>query len=74
LLVFDCFNSRLYEQEVVTTTITLAADNLLRLPVGAMDYLLIGISFVFVLGIGLPARSQISTSLDFFLSGRRLPA
>jgi solute:Na+ symporter, SSS family len=27
-----------------------------------------------VLGIGYLARSQISTSLDFFLSGRRLPA
>jgi solute:Na+ symporter, SSS family len=42
--------------------------------VGAMDYLLIAIYFVFVLGIGLLVRSQISTSLDFFLSGRRLPA
>src|ERR1700742_1534632 len=60
--------------EVVTTTATLAADNVLRLHVGAMDYLLIAIYFVFVLGIGLLARSQISTSLDFFLSGRRLPA
>jgi SSS family solute:Na+ symporter len=29
---------------------------------------------VFVLGIGFIARSQISNSLDFFLSGRRLPA
>jgi SSS family solute:Na+ symporter len=60
--------------EVVTTTVTLAADDVLRLHVGAMDYLLIAIYFVFVLGIGLLARSQISTSLDFFLSGRRLPA
>jgi SSS family solute:Na+ symporter len=59
---------------VVTTTTTLAADNVLRLNVGAMDYLLIAIYFVFVLGIGYLARSQISTSLDFFLSGRRLPA
>lgn len=59
---------------MVTTTATLAADNVLRLHVGAMDYLLIAIYFVFVLGIGYLARSQISTSLDFFLSGRRLPA
>jgi solute:Na+ symporter, SSS family len=58
----------------MTTTATLAADDVLRLHVGAMDYLLIAIYFVFVLGIGYLARSQISTSLDFFLSGRRLPA
>ncbi len=29
---------------------------------------------MFVLGIGLMARTQISSSLDFFLSGRSLPA
>lgn len=62
----------------MTTTTTLAADlaaeNVLRLSVGAIDYLLIAIYFVFVLGIGYVARSQISTSLDFFLSGRRMPA
>jgi solute:Na+ symporter, SSS family len=53
---------------------TLMADNVLRLNVGAVDYFLIAVYFVFVLGIGYLARSQISTSLDFFLSGRRLPA
>ncbi|WP_232006262.1 sodium:solute symporter family protein [Mycobacterium sp. 852013-50091_SCH5140682] len=42
--------------------------------VGILDYALIAIYFVFVLGIGLLARSQITSSLDFFLSGRRLPA
>ena len=61
-------------QEVVTLTTTLSAESVLRLHVGALDYLLIAIYFVFVLGIGYLARSQISTSLDFFLSGRRLPA
>jgi SSS family solute:Na+ symporter len=60
--------------EVVTTTATLSAESVLHLHVGVLDYLLIAIYFVFVLGIGLLARSQISTSLDFFLSGRRLPA
>ena len=30
--------------------------------------------FVFVLGIGLLARRQVSDSVDFFLSGRSLPA
>src|SRR3954470_21376964 len=56
------------------TTTTLAAENVLRLNLGWLDYLLVAIYFVFVLGIGYIARSQISTSLDFFLSGRRLPA
>jgi SSS family solute:Na+ symporter len=55
-------------------TTYLAADNVLRLNVGAVDYLLIAVYFAFVLGIGYLARSQISSSLDFFLSGRRLPA
>src|SRR5215475_7800598 len=49
-------------------------ENVLRLNLGWLDYLLVAIYFVFVLGIGFIARSQISTSLDFFLSGRRLPA
>lgn len=40
----------------------------------AVDYLLIAIYFVFVLGIGFMARRSVSDSLDFFLSGRSLPA
>ena len=59
---------------MTTTTTTLAAENVLRLNLGWLDYVLVAIYFVFVLGIGFIARSQISTSLDFFLSGRRLPA
>ncbi|MBJ7341148.1 sodium:solute symporter family protein [Mycolicibacterium sp.] len=58
----------------MATMTTLMADDVLRLNVGAVDYALIAVYFVFVLGIGYLARSQISTSLDFFLSGRRLPA
>jgi SSS family solute:Na+ symporter len=58
----------------MATTTTLADDNVLQLRVGALDYALIAIYFVFVLGIGYLARSQIASSLDFFLSGRRLPA
>lgn len=56
---------------MLTTTV---AESALRLHVGALDYALVAIYFVFVLGIGYLARSQISSSLDFFLSGRRLPA
>ena len=52
----------------------LLADNALRLNVGLLDYTLVAIYFVFVLGIGYLARQQVASSLDFFLSGRRLPA
>ncbi|WP_145228221.1 sodium:solute symporter family protein [Rudaeicoccus suwonensis] len=46
----------------------------LRLDAGPVDYILIALYFVFVLGIGLIARRQVSSSVDFFLSGRSLPA
>ncbi|HEV2778312.1 MAG TPA: sodium:solute symporter family protein [Actinophytocola sp.] len=46
----------------------------LRLDANAVDYVLLGLYFVLVLGIGYLARRQVSTSLDFFLSGRSLPA
>ncbi|WP_286959106.1 sodium:solute symporter family protein [Arsenicicoccus sp. UBA7492] len=39
-----------------------------------VDYLLIALYFLFVLGIGFAARRQVSSSIDFFLSGRSLPA
>src|SRR5689334_7810754 len=40
----------------------------------AVDYLILATYFVFVLGIGLLARRHVSDSVDFFLSGRSLPA
>jgi SSS family solute:Na+ symporter len=48
--------------------------NTLRLDAGWVDYLLVAVYFLFVLGIGLMARRSVSSSLDFFLSGRSLPA
>ncbi|MCH8611760.1 sodium:solute symporter family protein [Arsenicicoccus dermatophilus] len=39
-----------------------------------VDYLLIALYFTFVLGIGFAARRQVSSSIDFLLSGRSLPA
>ncbi|WP_426246221.1 sodium:solute symporter family protein [Nocardioides sp. LHG3406-4] len=39
-----------------------------------VDYLIVAIYFVAVLGIGVLARRHISHSVDFFLSGRSLPA
>src|SRR6476646_2505683 len=40
----------------------------------AADYLMLVIYFGFVVGIGLMAGRQVSESLDFFLSGRSMPA
>jgi SSS family solute:Na+ symporter len=45
-----------------------------RLDANWVDYTLVAVYFVFVLGIGLIARRSISSSIDFFLSGRSLPA
>ncbi len=50
------------------------ATPILRLDANWVDYLLIALYFVFVLGIGLSARASVSSSIDFFLSGRSLPA
>ncbi|RDI68917.1 sodium:solute symporter family protein [Nocardia pseudobrasiliensis] len=52
----------------------LAEGATLRLNAAPVDYILVAIYFVFVLGIGLIARRGVSSSIDFFLSGRSLPA
>jgi SSS family solute:Na+ symporter len=52
----------------------LAQQSILRLDATAIDYIIIALYFVFVLGIGYLARRAVSNSLDFFLSGRSLPA
>src|SRR5882757_3428660 len=54
--------------------VTVLADANLRLDAGPVDYVLLGFYFVLVLGIGALARRSVSTSLDFFLSGRSMPA
>jgi solute:Na+ symporter, SSS family len=46
----------------------------LRLDASFVDYLLVIVYFAVVLLIGLAARRRVSDSLDFFLSGRSLPA
>ncbi|WP_028804896.1 sodium:solute symporter family protein [Streptomyces sp. 142MFCol3.1] len=46
----------------------------LRLPTNGLDYAIMAIYFAVVLGIGLAARRSVKTTLDFFLSGRSLPA
>ncbi|WP_430780049.1 sodium:solute symporter family protein [Actinoplanes sp. G11-F43] len=46
----------------------------LRLDVGFVDYLILAIYFVTVLGVGFAVRRAIRSSADFFLSGRSMPA
>jgi SSS family solute:Na+ symporter len=46
----------------------------LRLPTNGLDYTILAIYFTVVLGVGFAARQSVRTSLDFFLSGRSLPA
>ena len=50
------------------------AASALSLNASALDYVILGIYFVVVLGIGAVARLSIKTDVDFFLSGRSLPA
>ena len=46
----------------------------IRLDTNLVDYAILAIYFVAVLGIGFAAKRYIKTSLDYFLSGRSLPA
>ena len=52
--------------------ITVLADTLID--ADPVDYAIVAIYFAFVLGIGFMARRRVSNSVDFFLSGRSLPA
>jgi SSS family solute:Na+ symporter len=54
--------------------VVLAADETLRLDANAVDYTLVVAYFAVVMLIGFAARRRVSDSLDFFLSGRSLPA
>ena len=44
-----------------------AADTVLRLNASWVDYSLVALYFVFVLGIGWAAKSKVSSSIDLFL-------
>lgn len=59
--------------DAASSAAALAAGQL-RLDADPVDYALVALYFTVVLGIGLLARRGISNSLDFFLSGRSLPA
>ena len=46
----------------------------LRLDTNVVDYAILAAYFLVVLGVGFAAKRYIRTSLDYFLSGRSLPA
>ena len=48
--------------------------NDLRLDTNLVDYAILATYFVVVLGVGFAAKRYIRSSLDYFLSGRSLPA
>src|SRR3954466_2362302 len=48
--------------------------NQVRLNTNFIDYAIIATYFAVVLGVGFAAKRYIKTSLDYFLSGRSLPA
>ena len=50
------------------------AQSEVRLDTTLVDYAILAVYFVAVLGIGFAAKRYIKTSLDYFLSGRSLPA
>jgi solute:Na+ symporter, SSS family len=51
-----------------------AAVDSIRLSLGWEDYLMLIVYFAVVIGIGFIARKRVRTSMDFFLSGRSMPA
>src|SRR5688500_4482376 len=53
---------------------TVLAQDVLRLETTFIDFVFVAIYFALALGIGFAARRSVSSSLDFLLSGRSLPA
>src|ERR1051325_2910087 len=56
----------------ITPAVTAMADTIIDAT--WVDYVIVFLYFAVVLGIGVMARRQVSDSVDFFLSGRSLPA
>ena len=50
------------------------AQPMLKVNESWLDYFIIAVYFVFVLGIGAVLRTKMQTSEDYFLSGRSLPS
>ena len=59
---------------LATPLVHAAVSNSIKLNLSWVDILMIGIYFAVVIGIAFVARSRVKTSMDFFLSGRSMPA
>ena len=54
--------------------IPVRAESPIALDLSWVDWVMIVVYFAVVIGIGFVARSRVRSSMDFFLSGRSLPA
>ncbi len=64
-----------FPSSVVATALVIPARlGAVFLELAPVDHLILGVYFLFVLGIGWVLRKQLKTSADFFESGRSLPA
>jgi solute:Na+ symporter, SSS family len=62
-------------KEIITVTnLALAQQPMVNVNESWIDYFIITVYFVFVLGIGALLRTKMQTSEDYFLSGRSLPS
>ena len=64
------------EERTVSTMhgAVLHANQGIRLDLSWVDYLMIAVYFLVVIGIGFIARTRVKSSMDLFLSRRSLPA
>ncbi len=58
---------------MLPTLVPIAQSNI-RLDLQPVDYLMLAVYFGVVIAIGVIARRSVKTSMDFFLSGRSMPA
>jgi SSS family solute:Na+ symporter len=63
-----------WRRQVKEAAVIHTADSTFRLDADFFDYAIVALYFVVVIGIGVIARRRVSTSIDYFLSGRSLPA
>jgi SSS family solute:Na+ symporter len=59
---------------VTVANLALLQEPLIEVNESWLDYFIIAVYFVFVLGIGAVLRTKMQTSEDYFLSGRSLPS
>jgi len=46
----------------------------MHIDLGVIDYVIIGVYFIFVIGVGFALKKQMVSSEDFFLAGHKIPS